>query len=109
MESTTETIAVERQIAIDASPETVWQFLVDPAKATRWMGMSASLDARPGGEYRVDVIPGKTAWGAWSGGAPRRRGLVRGGGGRRPAEAPTRAPPASSTIEIELIPNGDGT
>ena len=57
MESTTETVTIERELVIDASPETVWEFLVDPEKAVLWMGMSASFDARPGGEYRVEVIP----------------------------------------------------
>ena len=50
MESATSTASVVREIAIDASPETVWSFLVEPDKATRWMGETASLDARPGGE-----------------------------------------------------------
>jgi len=50
MEATTETTSVEREIAIAASPETVWQFLVDPEKAVRWMGQTASFDPRPGGE-----------------------------------------------------------
>jgi uncharacterized protein YndB with AHSA1/START domain len=46
MEASTET-AIRREIAIAASPETVWEFLVDPEKATRWMGMNASLDHSP--------------------------------------------------------------
>jgi uncharacterized protein YndB with AHSA1/START domain len=62
MASSTET-AVERTIAIDASPETVWQFLVDPEKTTAWWGMTASFDPRPGGAYRIEVIPGHTASG----------------------------------------------
>jgi len=62
MASSTDT-AVERTIAIDASPETVWQFLVDPEKTTAWWGMTASFDPRPGGEYRIEVIPGHTASG----------------------------------------------
>ena len=62
MEASTET-AVRREIAIAASPETVWEFLVQPEKATRWMGQAASLDPRPGGEYRVEVIPGNVALG----------------------------------------------
>ena len=44
MEATTET-SVEREFAIAARPETVWEFLVDPQKATRWMGREAWLDA----------------------------------------------------------------
>ena len=30
MDATTETAIVERTISIDASPETVWKFFVDP-------------------------------------------------------------------------------
>ena len=33
MNAATETVAYERTLAIDASPETVWEFLVDPEKA----------------------------------------------------------------------------
>ena len=55
MEASTET-AIRREIQIAAHPDTVWQFLVQPEKATRWMGEMASLDARPGGEYRVQVL-----------------------------------------------------
>ena len=58
MDATTESVSVEREIAIAASPETVWQFLVDPEKATRWMGMTATFDPRPGGIYRVEAEPG---------------------------------------------------
>ena len=63
MDQTAEQVVVERELTIAASPETVWQFLVDPEKAVRWMGEACSFDARPGGEYRCDVIPGHTASG----------------------------------------------
>ena len=109
MDATTESTRVEREVAIDASPETVWQFLVDPAKATKWMGMTASLDARPGGEYRVEVIPEHIARGEFvQVEAPRR--LVHTWGWEPDAQGEANVvPPGSSTIEIELIPNGDGT
>jgi uncharacterized protein YndB with AHSA1/START domain len=63
MESATKTTSLERVIEIDASPETVWGFLVDPDKLTRWMGLHASVDLRPEGAYRIEVIPGHTASG----------------------------------------------
>jgi uncharacterized protein YndB with AHSA1/START domain len=107
MASSTET-AVERTIAIDASPETVWQFLVDPEKTTAWWGMTASFDPRPGGEYRIEVIPGHTASGEFVElDAPRR--LVYTFGWEAGENGANRVPPGSSTIEIELVPDGAGT
>ena len=64
METTTEQILVERELRIAASPETVWEFLVDPEKVARWKGEPATaFDARPGGGYRIEIIPGHTASG----------------------------------------------
>jgi uncharacterized protein YndB with AHSA1/START domain len=107
METTTET-TLEREIAIAASPETVWRFLVDPEKAVLWMGQTASLDPQPGGEYRVGVIPGHTASGEFvEVDEPRR--LVFTWGWEPGPEGPNAVPPGSSTIEIELVATGDGT
>jgi uncharacterized protein YndB with AHSA1/START domain len=108
MESTTDAVSVEHEVAIAASPETVWSFLVEPAKATRWMGMTAELDARPGGIYRCDVIPAHTASGEFVEVDPPRR-LVYTWGWEPGADGPSPVPPGSSTIEIELVPEGDGT
>ena len=105
MEASTET-AVTREVAIAASPETVWEFLVDPEKATRWMGQSASLDPRPGGEYHVEVISGNVAVGEFVEVDPPRR-LVWTWGWTDKSQSPV--PPGSSTIEVELVPEGDGT
>jgi uncharacterized protein YndB with AHSA1/START domain len=107
METTTET-SIHREVAIAASPETVWRFLVDPEKATRWMGQTAQFDARPGGEYLVGVIPGHTARGAFVELDPPRR-LVFTWGWDPGEDGPNPVPPGSSTIEIELVPDGDGT
>src|SRR3954467_7054303 len=108
MESTTDAVSVEHEVAIAASPETVWSFLVEPAKATRWMGMAAELDARPGGIYRCDVIPAHTASGEFVEVDPPRR-LVYTWGWEPGADGPSPVPPGSSTIEIELVPEDGGT
>src|SRR5438445_529354 len=52
MDATAESTTIEREIAIAASRETVWEFLVDPDKAILWMGERATFDVRGGGELR---------------------------------------------------------
>jgi uncharacterized protein YndB with AHSA1/START domain len=105
MEASTET-AVRREIQIAAAPETVWEFLVDPEKVGRWMGVAASLDARPGGEYRVEVLSGDTAIGEFVELDPPHR-LVWTWGWEKGTTSPVA--PGSTTIEVDLVPEGDGT
>ena len=52
---TSQSLVVKREVHIDASPETVFEFLTDPAKLVRWKGEKATLDPRPGGVYRVEM------------------------------------------------------
>ena len=104
MDATTETTSIERTISIAATPETVWAFLVDPDKATRWMGMKADFDPQPGGVYRCDVIPGHTAQGEFVELDPPHKLVFTWGW-----ENNEGVPPGSSTIEIELTPQGEGT
>jgi uncharacterized protein YndB with AHSA1/START domain len=106
VKGTAEGTTVEREIAIAARPETVWEFLVDPEKAVRWMGREATLEPRPGGRYRVDVIPGNVASGEFVELDPPRR-LVH-TWGWEPGSGSAVAP-GSTTVEFELIPDGDGT
>jgi uncharacterized protein YndB with AHSA1/START domain len=108
VETTAEWTSVERELVIAAAPETVWEFLVDPDKAIRWMGETASFDARPGGEYRVGVIPGHTAVGEFVELDPPKR-LVYTFGWESGKEEPHSVPAGSTTIEIELTPAGEGT
>ena len=65
MENVTETTEVVRELTIAAKPETVWEFFVDPEKAIRWMGIDATLEPKPGGLYRVEVIPDTVARGTF--------------------------------------------
>ncbi len=109
MESATEATAVVRELAIAARPETVWEFLVEPAKAERWMGIRAVLDPQPGGVYEVEVIPGHVASGRFVELDPPRRLVFTWGWEPDADGAPANVPPGSSTVEIELDPDGDGT
>ena len=50
------TSVVEHEVRVGASPETVFGFFTDPAKMVQWMGVEATLDPRPGGVCRIDVV-----------------------------------------------------
>lgn len=96
--------AITREIRVLARPETIFALLTEASKMVTWKGALADLDPRPGGIYRVqfnsrDVVRGRYVevvpyrrvvftWG-WEGGGP--------------------VPPGSSTVEITLTPDGDGT
>ncbi|SRR5579871_3496735 len=105
MPETAETTAIERELEIAASPETVWELLTDPRQATRWMGTAAEFDLRPGGIYRVDVIPGNVARGEFVEIDPPRRLVLTWGW----ESGVSVVAPGSSTIEFELTPQGAGT
>ena len=104
MDAATDTTVYERTLAIDASPETVWEFLVDPEKLMRWKGINAELDARAGGTYFCEVIPGHTARGEFVE-LDRPNCLVFTWGW----DGEEGVPPGSSTIVIELASDGAGT
>jgi uncharacterized protein YndB with AHSA1/START domain len=106
VEATTEVTAVERELAIAASPETVWEFLVDPDKAVRWMGKSAKFDLRPGGIYRVEVIPGNVAIGEFVEIDPPRRLVYTWGWESGPGSS---VPPGSTRVEFQLVEQDGGT
>jgi uncharacterized protein YndB with AHSA1/START domain len=98
-------LVVEREIHIDASPGTVFEFFTDPAKMVRWKGESATLDPRPGGIYRVEMNEQAIAIGEYVELDPPNRIVFTWGweGGY------ASTPPGSSTVEVTLTPDGDGT
>ena len=104
MDAATDTTVYERTLTIDASPETVWEFFVDPDKLMRWKGINADLDPQPGGIYHCEVISGHTARGEFVElDKPNRLVFTWGWDGS------ADLPPGSSTVEVELTPDGDGT
>jgi uncharacterized protein YndB with AHSA1/START domain len=109
MESITETTEVTRELTIAARPETVWEFFVDPAKAIRWMGIEATLEPEPGGLYRVEVVPGTVARGTFVELEPPHRLVFTWGWEPRADGETYDVAPGTSTIEVRLEPEGDGT
>jgi uncharacterized protein YndB with AHSA1/START domain len=101
---TSQTQVIEREVRVEAAPDTVFEFLTDPEKATRWMGTAATLDPRPGGVYRVNIGP-YIAVGEYVEVDPPYRVVFT--WGWEGADALT--PPGSSTVEITLTPDGDAT
>lgn len=102
----TEGFLAECDVLIDASPETVFDFFVEPEKMTLWKGVVAELDPRPGGIYRVEVIPGRAiARGEYVEVSRPHRVVFTWGweGDGQPV------PPGSSTVEVTLTPDGTGT
>lgn len=95
---------VNSEIRIDAAPEAIFPFLIDPQKIVRWKGVDATVEASPGGVYRVNVTGVKHAVGEYlEVDAPNRVVFTWGW------EGDEQLPPGSSTVTIELISDGDGT
>jgi uncharacterized protein YndB with AHSA1/START domain len=106
VDSTADGIVVVREVAIAARPETVWEFLVDPDKMVRWMGVAASVQPRPGGHYNVEVIPGNVARGeVVEVDRPRRLVFTWGWD----PSSNSRVPAGSTAVEFELLTDPNGT
>jgi uncharacterized protein YndB with AHSA1/START domain len=95
---------LNREIYIDAPPETVFGFLVEPEKMMRWMGVEAEFEARPGGLYRVNVSGEDVARGEVVEVTPHERVVFTWGW-----EGGETLPPGGSRIEITLANTGNGT
>lgn len=94
-----------REITIDATPETIWPFLTEPAKHVEWQGTVAELDPRPGGVHRV-LVGGKfQASGEYLEVIPQRKLVFTFGWD----EDGHPIPAGSTIIEITLHPIGDKT
>ncbi|HLE88914.1 MAG TPA: SRPBCC family protein [Candidatus Limnocylindria bacterium] len=51
--------AVTRMVEIQATSETLFAYFIDPDRLVRWMGISATLEPRPGGIFRLDYGDGR--------------------------------------------------
>ena len=90
-------------IHVRAEPERVFAYFTEPEAIVRWMGDYAVLDARPGGEFAVD-INGVPVRGQYLEVDPPRRLLISWG-----HAGSERLPPGASTVEVLLTAAGAGT
>jgi uncharacterized protein YndB with AHSA1/START domain len=97
-------LTVTSEIRIDAPPEAVFPFLTEPEKIVRWKGVDAELRAEPGGIYRVNVTGRANVLGEYVEVDPPRRVVFTWGW-----VGDEQLPPGSSTVTIELIPEGSAT
>ena len=97
-------LMVTTEVRIEASPDAVFPFLVEPDRIVRWKGVEADVEPRPGGRYRVNVTGRNVAVGEYVEIDPPRRVVFTWGW-----EGDPQLPPGSSTVTIELIPDGTDT
>jgi uncharacterized protein YndB with AHSA1/START domain len=107
-ETPSATKTVEHEIRIEARPETVFAFFTDPARIVGWLGTEATLDPRPGGIFHVRFVRDLgevAARGVFAEVVPHSR-IVFTWGWERDAFG---VPPASTRVEVTLVPEGGGT
>ena len=96
---------VELEVRIAARPETVFSFLRDAAGMARWFGSKVDLDPQPGGQLRVDINGRDIALGEVVEIVPDQRVVFTFGWEGKDHPVPA----GSSTVEISLVEDGDGT
>jgi uncharacterized protein YndB with AHSA1/START domain len=93
---------VRLEIRIDASPETVFALLTEPARMKTWLAELVEADPRHGGAFRISGPAGVSIEGVYLEVVPNRKVVFTWGGveGLKPGE---------STVKFLLEPDGKGT
>ena len=95
-------IVIER--LVKAPPERVYGYLTDSELWAKWQGFDAIIEASPGGIFRMQMANSLTARGQFLAVEPNRRVVFTWGWVDHPG-----VPPGSTTVEIDLITEGDHT
>src|SRR5262249_1051216 len=95
---------IEIETRIGAPPSVVFGYFVDPDLYRRWKGSTADLDSRPAGLYRLLMPSGDRVRGQYIAVEPPHRVVFTWG-----FEGNADLPPGSSTVEVTLTADGDGT
>lgn len=96
------TLVVERRVA--AAPSAVYAYLTDSKRWARWQGEQATIEATPGGLFRILMGNGMCARGQFVELVPHKRVVFTWGWIDLPD-----LPPGSTVVEIDLEQDGDGT
>jgi uncharacterized protein YndB with AHSA1/START domain len=96
---------IVREVLIAAPPEAVFPYFTDPERMVVWKAVDATLDPRPGGIFRIDVTGRDVARGEYVEIDPPHRVVFTFGW----ESEGSPLPPGASTVEITLVPEGDGT
>jgi len=93
---------VRLEIAINASPETIFALLTDSKQMKIWLAELVIADPRPGGVFHISGPHGASIEGTYIEVVPDRKVVFTWGGveGLRPGQ---------STVELLLEPDGEGT
>lgn len=100
----TENNPLEREIYIEATPEVVFAFFIDASKIALWLGRQANLEPKMGGQVRVEVNDSRIIMGEFVNLVPYHLIVFTWGW-----EGHANVPPGSSTVEVRLEPEGEGT
>jgi uncharacterized protein YndB with AHSA1/START domain len=97
-----EELVVERRVSVP--PEEVFTYFTDARKWLAWQGTEAVIELVPGGVWRVNVTGDGFASGRVVEVVENERVVFTWGWEQGPP-----VPPGSTTVAIDLVPDGDGT
>jgi uncharacterized protein YndB with AHSA1/START domain len=96
-------LVVERRVSVP--PDQVFEYFTDAERWLRWQGTDAQVELRPGGVWRVNVTGDGYASGRIVEVVDNQKIVFTWGWERDDMPVP----PGSSTVSIDLVPDGEGT
>ncbi len=103
-----ETRTIEQTVRIEAAPEVVWRYWVEPERLAEWFGVRHDVVPEPGGRCRIEMGHGRPVMsGEYVELQPYERLVFTfGWEGNEPG---TALAPGSTRVEVTFVPDGDAT